>query len=159
MREPSVTEFAFIVRSISGSHFSLWGKAHSSMSIPEHEISSATFYPNLWRRLVIFMQSSLLNVSTGSSSPTQMPVFKYFFTAQLCSEKWHILACGLPKSSAHVLHVQEHFARVYVSEQNPNDSCLHRESWVLKKQKETLHHSLIQAKVTWRWEHACPVPP
>lgn len=94
---------------------------------------------------------TLFDVSTGSSSPTQKPVLKYFFTTQLCSEKWNTVAFpGL------VLHVEEDFACVYVLEQHPNDSCTHMETWVFKKQKETLYHSLIQTKLTWRWKHACP---
>lgn len=104
--------------------------------------------------VIVLLSSSkvtLLNVSTGSSRPTQKPVLKYFFAAQLCSEKWNTVA--FPDL---VVLCSKVFACVYVLEQHPSDSCIHMdtERWVFKKQKETLCHCLIQTKLTWRQKHA-----
>lgn len=155
MEESSVTEFAFIVRSehIWQSFLPLREKDHSSLSSPEHEISSATFYPSLCYCL-IFIQSCLALCFHRQLKSYSDACIQIFLHCTALLEKWHIVACGLPRSSALVLHVQEDFACVYVLEQNPNDSCLHRERWVLKKQKETLITASFRP--TWPGDESMP---
>lgn len=159
MQVPPVTEFTFIVRSkhILQSFSLCEGKPIPACPALGMESVQLPFIPTCATVLSSSCKVILLNVSAGSSNPTQIPVFKHFFIAQLCSGKWH---CGVWPSQVFSTCAPRarRFTCVCVPHQNPSDSCLHRERRVLNTWKET-PHSLTQAKVTWRWERACPVPP
>lgn len=129
----------------SDSHFSLCeGKPIPACPSLNTKTAQLPFIPIYATVLLFSSEVTLYNISTSCSSPTQKPVLKYFFTAQLCSEKWNTVAFpGL------VFHVQKDFACVFVLEQHPNDSCIHTEGWVFKKQNKTFYQSLIQTKRTW----------
>lgn len=136
---------------ISHSHLTLWGKAHSRMSSPEHVISSGTFYLSQCHCLVIFMQLPWLIFSQAAQALLR---YQYFFTAQL----WEVTHCGMRPSqvfSTCALHAIGFCMCVCLGAES-HDSCLHRERWVLKKQKQSLHHILIQDKVNSR-ESMCAV--
>lgn len=102
----------------SGSHFYLCERktipAYPALNMKSAQLPFIPAYATVLSSFKV----ALLYVFTGSSSPTQMPVFKYFFTAQLCLRSdtlWHAVFPGLQHlcfMCKKILHVCMSWSRI-----------------------------------------------